>query len=192
MFEHFTTEGRGIVVDAQLQARRLGHEYVGCEHLLLAVASTEGEIGQTVRDLGLTPDALEAAIRRLVGGHLFEGVDGAALAAIGIDIDAVRAKVEADFGPASVGVRPRRWRRGRRRTCRSSTGPMAFTPRAKKCLQLSRRELLAQGDREIRTEHIALALSSMNDGIIPDLLSAVGVSGAVLRTAILERRRRAG
>ena len=39
MFERFTGGARAAVVQAQKHARRLGHRYIGCEHLLLAAAS---------------------------------------------------------------------------------------------------------------------------------------------------------
>ena len=42
MFERFTADGREIVVAAQKHARRLGHNYIGCEHLLLSAASLLG------------------------------------------------------------------------------------------------------------------------------------------------------
>jgi len=54
MFERFTEEARAVVVGAQLHARRLGHGYPGCEHLLLALSSANGQIGLTLRGLGLT------------------------------------------------------------------------------------------------------------------------------------------
>ena len=40
MFERFTDTARYVVVQAQHAARRLGHNYIGCEHLLLAAAAT--------------------------------------------------------------------------------------------------------------------------------------------------------
>ena len=39
MFERFTDTARHVVVQAQDDARRLGHGYIGCEHLLLAAAA---------------------------------------------------------------------------------------------------------------------------------------------------------
>ena len=33
MFERFTDTAREIVVQAQANARRLGHNWIGCEHL---------------------------------------------------------------------------------------------------------------------------------------------------------------
>ena len=42
MFERFTEGARQVVVRAQENARRLGHNYIGCEHLLLAAAEAGG------------------------------------------------------------------------------------------------------------------------------------------------------
>jgi ATP-dependent Clp protease ATP-binding subunit ClpA len=102
MFERFTNDARTIVVHAQQHARRLGHRYIGCEHLLLAVASADAPAGAVLREHGVTPQHVEEQIVRQVGlgtgAGLFADLDAAALAAIGIDLDAVRARIEAKFG----------------------------------------------------------------------------------------------
>ncbi|MCW2907241.1 MAG: hypothetical protein JWL68_2030, partial [Actinomycetia bacterium] len=49
MLERFTGEARAVVVGAQQHARRLGHRYVGCEHLLLALATTSQPAGAVLR-----------------------------------------------------------------------------------------------------------------------------------------------
>ena len=41
MFERFTDSARQVVVQAQSQARQLGHGFIGCEHLLLALVSLD-------------------------------------------------------------------------------------------------------------------------------------------------------
>ncbi len=194
MFERFTEEARAVVVDAQLHARRLGHGYLGCEHLLLALSSTGGQIGVMLRRLGMTTEAVEAATLRLVGTPNATR-DREALAAIGIDLDAVREKIEASFGPRALEPSPRRRRRWvRRGSCDggSGYGALPFTPRAKKCLELSLREAVALRQREIGSQHIALALTAMTDGLAPQLLSSLGTSPSVLRTQILNHYRQAG
>ena len=141
MFERFTGDARTVVVHAQEHSRRLGHRYIGCEHLLLAVVSTGQPASAVLRENGLTPEHVEVEIVRLAGlgagASLFADLDRDALASIGIDLDAVRARVEAAFGPEALtragqtihrGPRPsrlnprravppslvRRWRRWRR------------------------------------------------------------------------------
>ncbi len=42
MFERFTDRGRRVVVLAQEGARRLGHDHIGTEHLLLGLLRTDG------------------------------------------------------------------------------------------------------------------------------------------------------
>ena len=134
MFERFTAEARTVVVHAQQHARRLGHRYIGCEHLLLALVAIDAPAGSVLREHGLTPARVEEQIVRRVGlgaaATLFADLDRNALASIGIDLDAVRARIEASFPPDSLthavqavqcGTRPRnrhgglirRWRRRR-------------------------------------------------------------------------------
>jgi hypothetical protein len=122
MFERFTGTARQVVVQAQHNARRLGHNYIGSEHLLLAVAATAEPASAVLRDQGVTPDRIEAEIVRTVGrGRIvgydprpeacdqivtpadpLGGLDREALAAIGIDLDVVRARIEAAFGPDAL------------------------------------------------------------------------------------------
>jgi hypothetical protein len=107
MFERFTDAARQILVQAQHAARRLGHDYIGCEHLLLAAAAAGEPAGGVLREHGVTPERIEAEMARVIGrGHAaadpLGGLDREALAAIGIDLDVVRARIEAAFGPDAL------------------------------------------------------------------------------------------
>ena len=107
MFERFTDGARQVVVRAQEDARRLGHNYIGCEHLLLAATETGEPAGVVLRDQGVTPERVEAEILRTIGrgsagADPLRGLDREALAAIGIDLDVVRARIEAAFGPDAL------------------------------------------------------------------------------------------
>jgi len=66
MFERFTDTARDVVIQAEKDARRLGHHYIGCEHLLLAVAATSEPAGAVLRDHGVTPERIEAEILRSI------------------------------------------------------------------------------------------------------------------------------
>jgi len=224
MFERFTGTARHVVVQAQEDARRLGHNYIGCEHLLLAAAAAAEPASTVLRDQGVTPERIEAAILRTVGrGQAADplgGIDRQALAFIGIDLDVVRARIEAAFGPDALSrplpaaCRSRRpaWGKGplaeltRRRRARrnaplpagpfrqhpaSPSGHIPFTPRAKKSLELSLREAKALHDNYIGVQHLTLALLALNDGMVPVILSALGASAASLRAAVLARYRKA-
>jgi hypothetical protein len=121
MLERFTGDARGVVTGAREGALRLGHDWIGCEHLLLALTAAGGEVGMILRDRGITPDRVRWEAVRLAGAgrtaSLFDVLDRDALAAIGIDLDAVRGKVEAAFGPGAFTAAPDR-RPGRRRWVR--------------------------------------------------------------------------
>ena len=210
MFERFTGDARTAMVRAQEHARRLGHGYIGCEHLLLAAASASEPASAALREHGVTPQAVETEIVRLTGlgraASLFSPADREALASLGIDLDAVRERIEATFGPdaftragsgACRSSRPA-WRKsarrggaGRNAAPGHRTGHIPFTPRAKRSLARSLHEAQARHDNYIGIEHITLALVAMDDGAVPPILSALGTSQAALRTAILDRYRRA-
>src|SRR5580658_3386369 len=126
MFERFTDGARHLVVQAQNEARRLGHNYIGCEHLLLAATKADGEAGAVLRDQGVTPERVEEQILRMIGrgtgaagpacaggpADPLHGLDQEALAAIGIDLDVVRARLEAAFGPDALDRAVVAYRRG--------------------------------------------------------------------------------
>jgi len=213
MFERFSGEARSAVAQAQEHARRLGHRYIGCEHLLLAAASTAEPASAALREHGVTPAGVETEIVRLVGlgraANLFSASDREALASIGIDLDVVRARIEATFGPdaftrggpdacrsrPAVRKNPvallRRARRSGHHQHPAPSGHIPFTPRAKKSLALSLREAEARHDNYIGVEHLTLALVGMKDGAVPPILSALGAPQATLRAAILDRYRKA-
>jgi ClpA/ClpB-like protein len=127
MFERFTDAARHIVVQAQDEARRLGHGYIGCEHLLLAAASAGEPAGAVLRDHAVTPERIEAEVLRILGrgpgADPLAGLDREALASIGIDLDVVRARIEARFGPDALARAVPACRRNRRPAWRK--GPVA-------------------------------------------------------------------
>ena len=202
MPEWLTGDARQVVACASEQARRLGHGFIGGEHLLYGLASADGEVGAVLRERGVTPERVEAEFVRLIGprntasGSLFDTLDRDALTTIGIDLDKVRERIEAAFGPAALAPEapgPRRWRRsrpGRRPGC--VTGELPFTRRAKQCLESSLREARAHSGGQLGAEHIALALLAMDDGVPHRILSVIGASAPRLGAEIRDRYRQAG
>jgi len=71
------------------------------------------------------------------------------------------------------------------------SGHIPFTPAAKKILELTLREAVALHDSHVGVEHVALALTTIKQGLVPQILSEAGAPPAALRTAILDRYRRA-
>jgi ATP-dependent Clp protease ATP-binding subunit ClpA len=197
MPEQFTGDARQVVVRASEQARRLGHGFIGGEHLLYGLASADGEVGAVLREQGVTPERVEAEFVRLIGpentagGSLFDTLDRDALTTIGIDLDTVRERIEAAFGPAALApdAPARRWRRSRPGRV---TGHIPLTRRAKKCLEGSLREARAHSSGHLGAEHIALALLAMDDGVPHRILSVIGASAPRLGAEIRDRYRQAG
>lgn len=201
MFERFTEAAQAVVIEAGAHATRLGHNWIGCEHFLLVLASSDDPVGQAFRDAGVTAARIESTIMRQVGRgrRLFDTLDREALATVGIDVDAVREAVEQTFGVGALdrvrrptgraGLAGRRgapWRRlgpGRR-----VLGP-GLTPRAKECIAR------AVGDARagyVGAEQIALSVLGMKNGTVPHIFAAMGVSADALSADIADRYRKAG
>jgi ATP-dependent Clp protease ATP-binding subunit ClpC len=67
MFERFTKRARLVVVQAQQEARRLDHDYVGTEHLLLGLTGVgEGLAVKVLESLGIALDAIRQRVEESV------------------------------------------------------------------------------------------------------------------------------
>jgi len=180
MFERFSSDARSAVIGAQEIARRHGAASIDTVHLLLALAEQPaGPAARALAATGVTP----AALGRLADGADPDDVlDADALAALGIDLDAVRARTDAVFGPGSLD-RPRRG--GRR-------GHVPFTKDAKKTLELSLREAIHEGSRSIDSGHVLLALLRVDGTTAHRTLAAAlaeaDADPAALRAALADLR----
>jgi ATP-dependent Clp protease ATP-binding subunit ClpA len=101
--------------------------------------------------------------------HDGEGVAASALAALGISLQDVRVQVEQIIG---LGARP-------------VAGPIPFTPRTKKVLELSLREALVLGQHHIATEHLLLAMLGEGQGVAAQVLTRLGANNVVVREQVL-------
>lgn len=210
MFEHFSQRARAVVVQAQEEARGLGHTWIGAEHLMLGVLAQSEETGvaDLVR-LGVTRERWRRTLTDVLGppGPGFSSRDADALAALGIDLAEVRRRVEDSFGPGALEPdtgaearaeqrRTRRWNRRFRhgRGCgfeRNPLGHIPFTPRAKRALERSLREAKGLGDRDIGVEHLILGVLDPEGNMATRLLDRLGVQPHTAREAVLAARRRA-
>jgi ATP-dependent Clp protease ATP-binding subunit ClpC len=94
--------------------------------------------------------------------HEGGGVAAEALRSLGISLEAVRQQVEEIIG----------------RGFQEPTGPIPFTPRAKKVFELALREALAAKDSYIGTEHILLAIVREGEGVAAQI--GEGVAAQIL------------
>ena len=107
---HLARGTRASLARAQGHARRLTRRYVSGEHLMTVLVSAlyTGRDPRPARAVlhkyGVTMEdvAEEIARRAGAGAVLFGGLDRDALAAIGIDLDAVRATIGASFRPEAL------------------------------------------------------------------------------------------
>jgi ATP-dependent Clp protease ATP-binding subunit ClpA len=90
--------------------------------------------------------------------HEGEGVAAKALESLGISLDAVRQQVEEIIGQGQ----------------QTPSGHIPFTPRAKKVLELTRREAEQLGHNYIGTEHILLGLIREGNGVAAQVLVMLG------------------
>ena len=194
MTRTFDEDANAIVVQAYEHATRLGHPYLGGEHLLLALAGVGQPAGAVLREHGVTPGRVEAETVRLSGGGLFGDLDRGALAAVGVDIDAVRATTEASFGQEAL---TRAARAVYRRPRWFDPRPVAFVgrggaflaPRSWRRAGLRGRPPRGAGPRRHQpfgVEDLALGILAVSEGLVPPILSALGACGPALSTAILE------
>ena len=168
MFERFTDRARTVVHQAQVESRELHHRHVGTEHILLGLLHGEGLAHGVLTEAGIDAPRVRVDIKRhLRGGFDVLGEsDAADLKLLGIDLDAVRAKVEETFGPDAFAPRvpEKRGFFGRRQF------GSRFTPRARKVIELSLREALALKHNYIGTEHILLGLLREGNGLAARIL----------------------
>ncbi len=160
MFERFTDRARRSLVHAQNEARALGHNYIGTEHILLGLAvEGEGVAAVVLRDLGIEPELIRSEIRRRFppGGAYLYIDDADALAALGIDIAEVKEKVEDNFGEGALEL--------------PEAPPPPFTPKGKLVLERSLDAALDLLHNYIGTEHMLLGLLAVTDGAAAEIIA---------------------
>ena len=176
MFERFTKDARRVVIAAEVEARALGAEAVGPEHLLLGfvVAVCGGRwlappypaFGTfTLGTVGEAPRAITAAEVRAVLAQ--EEAD--ALGRLGISLEAVREQVERDLGVDA-------WSRG------SGARHLPFTGEAKRALELALREALDSRHRRLTGRHVLLGL--LQHGGVNPILAQLGLAGEEVQAAV--------
>jgi ATP-dependent Clp protease ATP-binding subunit ClpA len=140
MFERFTDRARRTVVLAQEEARRLQHNYIGTEHLLLGLLDEpDGVAAMALAQFGLTAEVVRLDVLRIIG-----------------------------LGKKEPG------------------GHIPFTPRAKKCLELSLREALLLNHKYIGTEHLLLGLIREGEGVAAKIMKAHADDLAPIRATLLD------
>jgi ATP-dependent Clp protease ATP-binding subunit ClpA len=162
---------------AQVEAIAFGHDFIGTEHVLLALLARDDQVGRALRNLGLDLAGIREDVRRIVGqGPPPDTVfDAEALAAIGVDLDAIRVRAEETFGQGSL-------ERARRRRGRCGAAGFGVSPRLKQALQVARDA--ASPGTELTAADVVLGLATQRESVAAQVLNAHGVSPERLRSAL--------
>lgn len=151
------------------EARRLGHNYVGTEHVLSAlVRDPAGAATRLLADLGVTTDAVEQALACWLDDSTAPArIDVSALATLGIDFEEVRERLEQTFGRGALE--------------RTRTGCIAICPRLKMALAYS---LDHAGDQPLGEQHVLLGMLSVPDSVAARVLHELDVSLPAAQAAL--------
>ena len=176
MFERFTQQAREAVSTALSESRNLGADRLGCEHLLIALASgPEGAAAAALNAAGLGDDTLRAMVRQQTTRPL----DADSLAVVGIDLDEVRRAAEAAFGPGALDRRTGTAGKDRRRT--------RMTTECVRVIHLAVRQAQRAQDRAISSGHLLIGLIDQGENTALLLVAKAGVDRHALRADTVRR-----
>jgi ATP-dependent Clp protease ATP-binding subunit ClpA len=152
-FKRFHSDARSTVLLARDNAKRLGADQIRTEHMLLALLEVHDNPARRVLEShGLTYAMAYEIVRKM---DAEPPLDAEALEAIGIDLEAVRGKLESVFGKGVLDSPKRATRRG---------GHQMMGQDARKTLELSLRESIAAQSGYISAAHILLAILRADAG----------------------------
>jgi hypothetical protein len=151
------------------QSRTFGHDYVGTEHVLLALTEDSGTpAARALARRGLTGEVVRRDIERVIGPCVDprrRPIDPEALATLGIDLDEVTRRVEETFGPGALKrarsdmLGPGALKRARSDMLDHPGGACrCIAPRLKQALELAATEA---GDGPVRAEHVLVSLAAV-------------------------------
>jgi ATP-dependent Clp protease ATP-binding subunit ClpA len=153
------------------EARRLGHNYVGTEHVLLVlIRDPGGGATMVLRQLGVSTEAVEEALAPCIGGGAAK-IDPEALAALGIDFETVRERLEQTFGPGALEE--------------TRGGCLGIMPRLKQAFAFA---LDCAGERPLADEHMLLGMLNVPDSLASHVLGQVGVSLQAVEAIVAHNR----
>lgn len=157
MFDIFTEDARAAIVAAQAEAHERADAHLGCEHLLLGLLRQgTGRAAVVLGAHSVTLAGAHAALDDLTGRPP-PVTPADALASIGVDLDAVAARLEATFGPEAM-----------------APAPTPFDAGAKEALQTAVTEAERLGQAHVGTEHALLGLLAVPDTTATAILARLG------------------
>jgi len=193
MFERFSAPARAAVAATQELARAWHTERVGTAHLLAGAVRADGPQGsvaaRALAGLGVEPDTVVQAAAQTARPDATEAGAGAhdatwtvpldadALARLGIDLDEVRERTDAMFGPGALD-------RAGQITGRRAPSRTPFDAPAKKMLEIALREAIHAGHKQIDTGHLLLAALRLDQTDAHRVLLGLGLDPADVRADV--------
>ena len=193
MFERFTDKARKVVILAKNKAAERGDDQIRPVHMLYGLTAADGVAARALTALGVDAAAVERELGRAGGASpgppgapdMAAGGDAEALAAIGIDLDEIKRRIEESFGPGALDrvpltpKGPPNW-----------TGRLPLSEAAKLSLAQSLREARALHHSYIGTEHVLLGLMRVAErqprgGFAAATLPDLGLDPATTRDRVL-------
>jgi ATP-dependent Clp protease ATP-binding subunit ClpC len=160
---NFTERVRKVLQMARQESVALRHEYVGTEHILLAICDEGGGVANTaLTNLGVDTSRIRGDVLTTVTPGKADGSLAAAASSSGI-FGAIADTI--GFG------RP--------------AGDLPYTSRAKKVLELAMSEAHNFRHSYVGTEHLLIALVVEKRGIAAQILTSHGLTPSKLRDEVL-------
>jgi ATP-dependent Clp protease ATP-binding subunit ClpA len=192
VFERCDENTMAVFNNALAEARRLGHSYVGTEHLLLALLRRREFLPEAVTALlPRDADVVIAALESVLDGP--PPRDAELLKTLGIDLDEVRSAVRQTFGDDAVERlgRPvhqpwQPWRRPRRRCMSLLAGGMGVAPRVKQAFEHARRDADRRQRSAIDPAGLLLGMVEVEDALSNRLLRDAGIDPSEVRRVLLD------
>jgi ATP-dependent Clp protease ATP-binding subunit ClpA len=174
MFESFTDECRSEVIGgSQREAVRLGHNYVGTEHIVLALlAAEEGRAGGPMTGRGLTHEQMSGAVVEALAQWAAVS-EADALRSVGVDPAALVA--EAQRHGATVRIQGETPPPPRPTNSSLPADWVPITPRVKAVLELAFADA-QRTDVKVDHAHVLWAVLEEGGGLGPVVLEQLGVS----------------
>ena len=161
----FTPDARDVITLAQQEAERLGHDYIGTEHLLLGLLDEQGsKAARVLAQFYVDAESTRQHIRTIL-------------------------KTRSNISPGNITIALGRlgvFTIKHSRQTKSASGERRLTRRVRKCIHLAVLEAERQRAEHIDTEHILFGILCEGEGLACIVLKHMNVDVEALRKAILK------
>ena len=195
MFDRCDPDTTSIIDEGLAEARRLGHNWLGTEHVLIALLQHPALLPPAVVMLLPSVDAVRSALNAAISGP--PPADAELLATLGIDLQEVRTTIGRTFGTDALDRLGRRrvhqpwqpWRRPSRRCISILAGNMSCAPRLKQALEHALRDATQRDRALIEPAGLLLGIVTVQDAVANELLRTLGVDPDHIRSSLQQATR---